>query len=56
MNATRRNQWFFWLALSSFLAWDWFRSPQVDLRNEPPLVAAGSGQASAGAHCSMPGK
>jgi hypothetical protein len=28
-------------------------SAPVDLRNEPPLIAAGSGQAASGGHCSM---
>jgi hypothetical protein len=36
-----------------FLAWDWAASPPVDLRQEPPLIAAGSGQATSGGHCSM---
>jgi hypothetical protein len=35
------------------LAWDFLASDPVDLRNEPPLIAAGSGQASRGGHCSM---
>jgi len=43
----------FWLALLGFLAWDWSRSAPVDLRHEPPLIAAGSGQATTGGHCSM---
>ena len=44
----------FWAALILFLGWDYARSPQVDLRFEPPLIAAGSGQASAGGHCALP--
>lgn len=56
MHATRLNQWIFWLLLAGLLAWDWARSPAPDVRNEPPLVAAGSGQATEGAHCSMPGR
>jgi len=44
----------FWAALISFLCWDYAHSPQVDLRFEPPLIAAGSGQASAGGHCALP--
>lgn len=44
----------FWLLLLGFLAWDFQHSEPVDLRNEPPLIAAGSGQAAAGGHCSMP--
>lgn len=45
---------FFWLALLAFLAWDYVASPKVDLRFEAPLIAAGSGQATHGGHCSMP--
>lgn len=41
----------FWLALISFFAWDWAVSDKVDLRKEPPLIAAGSGQAPTGGHC-----
>ncbi|MBF5004661.1 hypothetical protein [Diaphorobacter caeni] len=44
----------FWLALVAFLAWDYAASPKVDLRFEAPLIAAGSGQAASGGHCSMP--
>ena len=36
-----------------FLIWDYKHSLPVDLRNEPPLIAAGSGQATGGGHCSM---
>jgi hypothetical protein len=43
----------FWLALAGFVAWDHGRAPPINLRLEPPLVAAGSGQAAAGGHCSM---
>ncbi len=43
----------FWLGLVSFLAWDWSTSAPVDLRQEPPLIAAGSGQVVSGGHCSM---
>ncbi len=43
----------FWVALVGFLSWDWLASPTVDLRNEPPVIAAGSGQAPTGGHCSM---
>jgi hypothetical protein len=48
-----RWQLLFWLGLASFLAWDWSASVPVDLRQEPPLIAAGSGLASSGGHCSM---
>lgn len=44
----------FWLVLISFLAWDYLHSPPVDLRFEAPLIAAGSGKATQGGHCSMP--
>jgi hypothetical protein len=55
--ATRRPlRLLFWTALVIFLAWDFLASPTIDLRLEPPLIAAGSGQAASGGHCSMPGK
>ena len=44
----------FWVILLAFLAWDFYASPAVDLRFEAPLIAAGSGQAAQGGHCSMP--
>lgn len=44
----------FWLILISFLAWDFTHSKPVDLRFEAPLIAAGSGVAAQGGHCSMP--
>jgi hypothetical protein len=43
----------FWVLLAGFLTWDFSVSAPVDLRNEPPLIAAGSGQSAAGGHCSM---
>ena len=43
----------FWLALTAFIAWDFLSAPPIDLRREPPLIAAGSGQAASGGHCSM---
>jgi hypothetical protein len=52
----RRLQALFWVALAAFLAADWWLSPPPDLRNEPPLIAAGSGQAASGGHCSMGAK
>ena len=54
MSHTLIRRTVFWLLLLGFLAWDWQQSPPVDLRSEPPLMAAGSGQAAAGGHCSMP--
>lgn len=41
----------FWVALVAFFAWDWAYSKPVDLRQEPPIIAVGSGQAPSGAHC-----
>ena len=49
----RRLQAAFWLALTAFIAWDFLSAPPIDLRREPPLIAAGSGQAASGGHCSM---
>ena len=44
----------FWVVLVTFLVWDFHTSKPVDLRYEAPLIAAGSGQAVQGGHCSMP--
>ena len=44
----------FWALLVIFLVWDFYTSPPVDLRFEAPLIAAGSGVAVQGGHCSMP--
>lgn len=41
----------FWMALAAFFAWDWAHSDVVNVRAEPPLIAAGSGQAPSGGHC-----
>lgn len=54
MTTTRFRQVAFWLALLAFGAWDLHRSAPIDLWREPPLLAAGSGQAPAGGHCSAP--
>ena len=43
----------FWCGLLAFLVWDWRYSSPIDMRLEPPLIAAGSGQAVSGGHCSM---
>lgn len=51
--STTKLQAVFWISLTLFLAWDFMSSKPVDLRNEPPLIAAGSGQAASGGHCSM---
>lgn len=53
MNSTLRYQATFWITLAAFLAWDFTASEPVNLRLEPPLIAAGSGQVSSGGHCSM---
>lgn len=42
----------FWIFLAVFLSWDWLHSAPVNQRLEPPLFAAGSGQAPTGGHCS----
>ncbi len=41
----------FWALIAGFFAWDWAHSAAVDVRAEPPLIAAGSGQAPSGGHC-----
>jgi hypothetical protein len=43
----------FWLGLALLVGWDFLRSAPIDLRFEPPLIAAGSGQASSGGHCAI---
>jgi hypothetical protein len=53
MSTTHQLQAVFWLGLAAFLSWDFMVSAPVDLRKEPPLIAAGSGQAASGGHCSM---
>lgn len=44
----------FWLLLTAFVVWDFVRSAEINQRDEPPLIAAGSGKAPTGAHCSLP--
>lgn len=44
----------FWAILVAFLVWDFASSKPIDLRFEAPLIAAGSGAAIQGGHCSMP--
>jgi hypothetical protein len=44
----------FWLLLTAFIAWDFAKSAEINQREEPPLIAAGSGKAPTGAHCSLP--
>lgn len=50
---TKQLQGVFWVVLVAFLGWDWHASEPVNLRQEPPLIAAGSGQAAGGGHCSL---
>lgn len=54
MTNSSRLRAMFWILLLGFLGWDYWASPAVDLRYEAPLIAAGSGQAIQGGHCSMP--
>ncbi len=56
MRQTLLMRTLFWAALLVFLAWDVARTPAIDLRREPPLIAAGSGQATQGGHCAMPAR
>lgn len=44
----------FWLLLAAFIVWDFAKSADINQRDEPPLIAAGSGKAPTGAHCSLP--
>lgn len=53
MNINLALRGIFWAGLLVFLAWDWGHSMPIDLRQEPPLIAAGSGQEVEGGHCSM---
>lgn len=53
MKLNRLLRAIFWGGLLLFLAWDWSRSSPIDLRQEPPLIAAGSGQAVSGGLCAM---
>lgn len=53
LTPSRLRRAVFWALLLAFIAWDLQRSPPIDLWREPPLIAAGSGQATSGGHCSM---
>jgi hypothetical protein len=44
----------FWLLLTVFFGWDFVKSAEINQREEPPLIAAGSGKTPTGAHCSLP--
>jgi hypothetical protein len=52
-SARKRLAWVFWVMLIGFVVWDFRTSALIDLRDEPPLIAAGSGRSSSGGHCSM---
>ncbi|MGB3071664.1 MAG: hypothetical protein WBC18_24170 [Ottowia sp.] len=54
MTTTATRRWIFWLALVGFIAWDFAHSDPVNLRLEPPVIAAGSGSTVHGGHCAMP--
>ena len=51
--SNRKLQLVFWCGLVAFLVWDTTKAPAVDLRHEPPLIAAGSGKVSSGGHCAI---
>ncbi|MDP4589653.1 MAG: hypothetical protein NWS57_01050 [Burkholderiaceae bacterium] len=53
MTLAKKLQIIFWVCLVSFLGWDFYHSDPVDFRLDPPVIAAGSGQASTGGHCSI---
>ena len=54
MSPITTRRWIFWAALVGFVAWDFAGSEPVNLRLEPPIFAAGSGQAASGGHCALP--
>ncbi len=54
MSHTALRRGIFWLALIGFVAWDFAMSAPVNLRLEPPIITAGSGQASSSGHCARP--
>ncbi|MDO5691946.1 MAG: hypothetical protein Q4G70_05595 [Pseudomonadota bacterium] len=54
MTAITLRRALFWALLVGFIAWDFAHSDPVNLRLEPPMITAGSGQAVSGGHCSMP--
>ena len=49
----RSRRLLFWSLLAAFVAWDLLHSAPLDVWREPPWVAAGSGEAPSGGHCSM---
>lgn len=46
----------FWLALITFLLWDWGNSKAINPFLEPSPIALGSGQKSLSGHCSNAAK
>jgi hypothetical protein len=54
LNSTRTRRAVFWLLLLGFAVWDLRHSAPLNVWREPPLLAAGSGQAPTGGHCSSP--
>ena len=54
MTATNVRRLLFWGLLVGFIAWDFAQSDPVNLRLEPPMITAGSGQAVSGGHGAMP--
>ena len=47
-------RWLFWIVVIGFVAWDFGASAPVNLRLEPPIIAAGSGVPTSGGHCARP--
>ncbi len=54
MHTTTVRRWVFWAGLTVFVAWDYHHSAPVNLRLEPPIIAAGSGLEITGGHCARP--
>ncbi len=54
MSSVASRRWVFWAALIGFVAWDFAASAPVNLRLEPPIIAAGSGLATNAGHCARP--
>lgn len=52
MQTARR--FLFWFVLVGFVAWDFAQSDPINLRLEPPMIAAGSGLEISAGHCAMP--
>ena len=47
------RSWLFWLVLTAFVIWDFVHSAPVNLRLEPPIIAAGSGTPTQAGHCAI---